>query len=214
MLHRNFKFIEEDTFEVGYNPQKEWAWLITTAFFLGEVGAGLFLVSLFLRRKSQSLECTGRMADRGGREKHCPLYLPREAVAVLAHDFPAADFLDQPRLLCHSLMCRSGSSTFFYNGYKFTQAQALTLLSNVVMVLAGFCAFVVMIYDGIVMTYSPALAALEQLAAADSAPLIRAHGRRHADAVLRAVSRVMSPLAEAPLIDLWNTWNAGSSSPT
>ena len=51
MLHRNFKFIEEDTFEVGYNPQKEWAWLITTAFFLGEVGAGLFLVSLFLPGK-------------------------------------------------------------------------------------------------------------------------------------------------------------------
>ena len=51
MLHRNFKFIEQDTFEVGYNPQKEWAWLITTAFFLGEVGAGLFLVSLFLPEK-------------------------------------------------------------------------------------------------------------------------------------------------------------------
>ena len=51
MLHRNFKFIEEDSFEVGYNPQKEWAWLITTAFFMGEVGAGLFLVSLFLPGK-------------------------------------------------------------------------------------------------------------------------------------------------------------------
>jgi len=59
MLHRNFRYIEDQdslfakgaSWEVGYNPQTEWAWLITTAFFLGEVGAGLFLVSLFLPGK-------------------------------------------------------------------------------------------------------------------------------------------------------------------
>ena len=51
MLHRNLRLIEEDTFELGFKLQTEWAWLITTAFFLGELGAGLFLVSLFLPGK-------------------------------------------------------------------------------------------------------------------------------------------------------------------
>ena len=32
-------------FLIGYQPQREWAWLIATAFFLGKVGAGLFLIS-------------------------------------------------------------------------------------------------------------------------------------------------------------------------
>ena len=50
MLHRDVKYIEADnpTFEVGYNPQTEWKWLITLAFFCGELGAGVFLVSLFV----------------------------------------------------------------------------------------------------------------------------------------------------------------------
>jgi formate-dependent nitrite reductase membrane component NrfD len=34
-------------FLIGYQPQGEWAWLIATAFFLGKVGAGVFLVSYF-----------------------------------------------------------------------------------------------------------------------------------------------------------------------
>lgn len=34
-------------FLIGYQPQREWAWLIATAFFLGKVGAGLFLISYF-----------------------------------------------------------------------------------------------------------------------------------------------------------------------
>lgn len=50
MLHRDVKYIEADnqTFEMGYNPQTEWKWLITLAFFCGELGAGVFLVSLFV----------------------------------------------------------------------------------------------------------------------------------------------------------------------
>lgn len=34
-------------FLIGYQQQQEWAWLIATAFFLGGVGGGLFMISFF-----------------------------------------------------------------------------------------------------------------------------------------------------------------------
>lgn len=34
-------------FLIGYQRQQEWAWLIATAFFLGKVGGGLFMISFF-----------------------------------------------------------------------------------------------------------------------------------------------------------------------
>lgn len=39
--------IVRNQFLIGYAAQREWAWLIAAAFFLGKVGAGLFLVSYF-----------------------------------------------------------------------------------------------------------------------------------------------------------------------
>jgi formate-dependent nitrite reductase membrane component NrfD len=34
-------------FLIGYQQQQEWAWLIATAFFLGGIGGGLFMISFF-----------------------------------------------------------------------------------------------------------------------------------------------------------------------
>jgi formate-dependent nitrite reductase membrane component NrfD len=34
-------------FLIGYQQQQEWRWLIATAFFLGKVGGGLFMISFF-----------------------------------------------------------------------------------------------------------------------------------------------------------------------
>ena len=39
--------IGRNQFTMGYRPQGEWSWLITSAFFFGNVGAGLFLISFF-----------------------------------------------------------------------------------------------------------------------------------------------------------------------
>ena len=39
--------LARDQFRIGYTAQREWAWLITAAFFFGSVGAGLFVVSYF-----------------------------------------------------------------------------------------------------------------------------------------------------------------------
>ena len=35
-------------FMLGYQPQRQWSWLIATAFFFGKVGAGTFLISLLV----------------------------------------------------------------------------------------------------------------------------------------------------------------------
>lgn len=43
--------LRPNQFLIGYQPQREWAWLITTAFFLGSVGAGLFVISYFSQFK-------------------------------------------------------------------------------------------------------------------------------------------------------------------
>lgn len=39
--------IRGNQFLIGYQQQQEWAWLITTAFFLGGVGGGMFVISFF-----------------------------------------------------------------------------------------------------------------------------------------------------------------------
>ena len=39
----------------GFRFQTEWAWLIAIAFFLGGIGAGLFLVSVFFKFKLAAL---------------------------------------------------------------------------------------------------------------------------------------------------------------
>ncbi len=39
--------IVHNQFLIGYTAQREWAWLIAIAFFLGKVGAGLFVISYF-----------------------------------------------------------------------------------------------------------------------------------------------------------------------
>ena len=36
-----------DEFRPGFRLQRSWSWSMATSFFLGEIGAGLFLVSLF-----------------------------------------------------------------------------------------------------------------------------------------------------------------------
>ena len=42
-------------FLIGYQQQQEWAWLIATAFFLGKVGGGLFMISFFIDFKLGAL---------------------------------------------------------------------------------------------------------------------------------------------------------------
>ncbi len=64
-----------DQFLIGYQQQQEWAWLITTAFFLGGVGGGLFVISFFSDFKLGAL--IGILAVGVGKTTAHLLYLGR-----------------------------------------------------------------------------------------------------------------------------------------
>ncbi len=157
MLHRNFKFLEEDTFEVGYNPQKEWAWLITAAFFLGEVGAGLFLVSLFLPGKvSLWSAILGWLIVAVGKNFTHFIYLGKPWRFWRMVFRPQTSWISRGFFATVAL-CGLGLVYIILKWLEIYAGASPTILSNLIMYLSGFCAFVVMIYDGIVMTYSPSL---------------------------------------------------------
>jgi formate-dependent nitrite reductase membrane component NrfD len=152
MLHKNFKFIEEDTFEVGYNPQKEWAWLITTSFFLGEVGAGLFLVSLFLPGKIGLWSAiVGWLVVTVGKNTAHFLYLGKPL------RFWRMIFRPQTSWITRGFYVTGAMVIFGFFHILFLYMGVNAPLSMAVTWIAGFSAFVVMIYDGIVMIYSPSL---------------------------------------------------------
>ncbi|HLA28777.1 MAG TPA: DmsC/YnfH family molybdoenzyme membrane anchor subunit [Syntrophales bacterium] len=152
MLHRNLRLIEEDTFELGFKLQTEWAWLITTAFFLGELGAGLFLVSLFLSGKVAIMSAlVGWIFVTVGKNIAHLLFLGkplrfwrgiwRPQTSWISRGFVAMLFM---------IIFGALHIIFSYKGI-------VSPVSIVVTWIAGFSAFVVMIYDGIVMTYSPSI---------------------------------------------------------
>ena len=60
-------------FLIGYQQQQEWAWLIATAFFLGGIGGGLFVISFFSDFKLGAL--VGLLAVGVGKTTAHLLYL-------------------------------------------------------------------------------------------------------------------------------------------
>jgi len=152
MITRETGLIERDTFEQGFRLQYQWAWLITTAFFLGEVGGGLFLVSLFLPGKlSLATAVVGWLIVSVGKNFFHTLYLGRPLRFFRMVMRPNTSWISRGFFLTISLMVFGALHIIFmYKGITSPTSMAVELI-------AGFCAFGVMIYDGIVMTYSPSL---------------------------------------------------------
>ncbi len=77
-------------FVVGFRVQREWRWLILTAFFLGGLGGGLFMVSAFAGFAAGML--AGLLVVIVGKGTAHLLFLGRPgrfwraAMRVLAHD--------------------------------------------------------------------------------------------------------------------------------
>lgn len=46
MISKSYPVVDEE-FKLGYRTQSKWSWKIASAFFFGEVGAGLFFFSVF-----------------------------------------------------------------------------------------------------------------------------------------------------------------------
>ena len=152
MITKKLRLIEEDTFEHGFRLQWEWAWLITTAFFLGEVGAGLFLVSLFLSGKiSLAGSIGGWIIVTVGKNSAHMLYLGRPLRFWRMIMRPGTSWITRGFYATIALMIFGALHIYFsFQGVD-------SPVCNVITWIAGFSAFVVMIYDAIVMTYSPSL---------------------------------------------------------
>jgi formate-dependent nitrite reductase membrane component NrfD len=160
MLHKNIRYIEEPSFEVGYNPQTEWRWLITLAFFCGELGAALFLVSLFLVTSAPPLAffagLLGWLIVAGPKNLFHFIYLGKRWRFWRGLSRPGSSWIARGFWATFSI-CGFGflHLVMFYN-VAFGGA-SMTALGQAVMIIAGIAAFVVVIYDGIVMTYSPSI---------------------------------------------------------
>lgn len=161
MLHKDVRYIEESTFEVGYNPQTEWKWLITAAFFCGELGAGLFLVSLFVPSSAAKLSfwagLLGWLIVAGPKNLAHLVYLGQPWRFWRGLSRPGNSWITRGFYATFSLCGFGLLHLWFFWGVAYGGEAALTPVGQFVMILAGIAAFVVMIYDGIVMTYSPSI---------------------------------------------------------
>ncbi len=160
MLHKDVKYIEEPTFEMGYNPQTEWKWLITLAFFCGELGAGVFLVSLFIPAAAAKLAffvgLLGWLIVAGPKNLFHFIYLGKPWRFWRGLSRPGSSWITRGFYATFAL-CGFGflHLVMFYD-VAFNGAVP-TPMGQAIMIIAGISAFVVMIYDGIVMTFSPSI---------------------------------------------------------
>jgi formate-dependent nitrite reductase membrane component NrfD len=161
MLHKDVRYIEEATFEVGYNPQTEWKWLITAAFFCGELGAGLFLVSLFVPSSAAKLSfwagLLGWLVVAGPKNLAHFVYLGQPWRFWRGLSRPGSSWITRGFYATFSLCGFGLLHLWFFKDVAFGGEVTSTPVGQFVMILAGIAAFVVMIYDGIVMTYSPSI---------------------------------------------------------
>lgn len=161
MLHKDVRYIEDSTFEVGYNPQTEWKWLITGAFFCGELGAGLFLVSLFLLTTAPELAfwagLLGWLIVAGPKNLAHLVYLGQPWRFWRGLSRPGSSWITRGFYGTFSLCGFGLLHLWLFKDVAFGAEVALSPIGTFIMILAGIAAFVVMIYDGIVMTYSPSI---------------------------------------------------------
>ena len=146
-----------DQFVVGYRPQKQWNWLIATAFLLGKLGGGLFLVALLVDFPVGAL--LGLVIGVVGKGTAHMAYLGKPT------RFWRALYHPQTSWLSRGLYFMGGFAVFgiltlapSFSWLSWGPLAQGSLAWDVVRALALASAFLVMIYDGFVMAASPALA--------------------------------------------------------
>jgi formate-dependent nitrite reductase membrane component NrfD len=142
-----------DEFRPGFRLQRSWSWSMATSFFFGEVGAGLFLVSLFFN------------------------YLPGLIVGLLLTSVGKSTghlmHMGQPTRawraifkLNHSWISRGLLAIILFTGFgiiHILDVAGLTFgllppaLKPVVIAIAGASAIVIMLYQGLAMSHSAAI---------------------------------------------------------
>ncbi len=139
-----------EEFVVGFRQQSEWMWLIATAFFLGEIGGGIFFVS-YLFGFNYGLIISLILVLIGKTAAHL-LYLGRPERFWRMF----ANFQSWITRGLYSILL-FGVSGILYTLSVFGIINLSPGSTVAVGAIAGFMSVVVMIYDGFVMSYSPSI---------------------------------------------------------
>lgn len=141
------------TFAYGFHRQVWWSWLIGSAFFFGEIGAGLFLVSLLTDQALGML--IGYLVVVVGKNLAHLLYLGRPERFWRAAMRPDRSWIARG-MWAVIIFAVTGFAILL--PYLAGDAWQLTgWAQSVVFVVAGLSAFFIMFYDGFVMNFSPAI---------------------------------------------------------
>jgi len=144
-MGRSIPLVEKE-FVSGFRQQTEWAGLIASAFFFGKVGSGLFIMSVFLPSRLGML--VGLLIVLVGKGGAHFLYLGRPWRFWRGLARPQSAWISRG-IWAMGLMMVAGFALF-----------VVPTGSGLYMPLAIFaviCAFVVAVYDGFLLTSSPAI---------------------------------------------------------
>jgi formate-dependent nitrite reductase membrane component NrfD len=145
--------IARHRFAYGNYRQEWWSWLIGSAFFFGEIGAGLFVVSLLTDQWLGML--IGFLVVSVGKNGAHLLYLGRPERFWRAAMRPDRSWIARG-IWATGIFMASGFLVLFPQALAPVWTPGDQLL-QVAAVVAGVAAFFIMFYDGFVMNSSPAI---------------------------------------------------------
>jgi formate-dependent nitrite reductase membrane component NrfD len=141
--------VDNESFVMGYRTQTEWRWLIPCAFFLGGLGGGTFMVALFTK-SLLAAEIGWAIAVIGKGIVH---------FAYLGNPlrFWRAIMRPQSSWISRGILGMIGLAVFGAIYIQLARMDAGAGVVTTFAVLAGICAFVVMVYDGMVIATPPSI---------------------------------------------------------
>ncbi len=145
---------ERKEFLVGFRGQNEWKWLIAIAFFLGEIGAGMYVMSVINGYFIGAF--IGILVVVVGKTAAHLLYLGRPERFWRIFANPTTSWISRGLYAMLIFAIFGGVYTLSSMG-SVSWIQIGSSSANVVLGISLLSAIVVMIYDGFVMAYSPSL---------------------------------------------------------
>lgn len=142
------RLLVRNQFLLGYQQQEEWAWLIATAFFLGKIGGGLFVVSFFADFKLGAL--VGILLVGVGKTTAHLLYLGRPERFLLALLRPGTSWISRGVYAMIGLCVLGAPYVAPYLGLTFVPDGVARGFGAAALVFA----FMLMFYDGFVLKAS------------------------------------------------------------
>jgi|Deesub1362A_J573_1020465.scaffolds.fasta_scaffold00338_8 formate-dependent nitrite reductase membrane component NrfD len=147
---------ERKEFVVGFRAQTEWKWLIAAAFFMGEIGAGMYVVSALNNYMSGAL--VGLLVVLVGKTAAHLLYLGRPERFWRIFAKPSTSWISRG-LYAMVIFAIFGALYIApsFDAFSWVPIDQASSGGQAILGISLLAAVVVMIYDGFVMSYSPAL---------------------------------------------------------